>query len=97
MVFLSLVGSALFAIYKEKAKLVLKRLDWGMKRWCILMKLMNQNGCVDMPAGNASTCLVLQVIHNCRAIMTNVMAFDYTWVYSKDDTMAHAHRLMVIS
>ena len=25
------------------------------------------------------------------------MVFDNTWVYSKDDTMAHAHRLVVIS
>ena len=28
---------------------------------------------------------------------TKIMAFDNTWAYSKDDTMAHAHRLVVIS
>ena len=26
-----------------------------------------------------------------------VMAFRYTWVYSKEDTMAHTRRLVVIS
>ena len=30
-------------------------------------------------------------------MMTNGMVFDYTSVYSKDDTMAHAHRLVVTS
>ena len=27
----------------------------------------------------------------------NGMVFRYTWVYSKDDTMAHTRRLVVIS
>ena len=33
----------------------------------------------------------------CRAMMTKGMVFRYTWVYSKEDTMAHTCRLMVIS
>ena len=35
----------------------------------------------------------------CRAINDNtvVLIFRYTWVYSKDDTMAHAHRPVVTS
>ena len=34
---------------------------------------------------------------NCRAIMTKGMVFRYTWVYSKEDTMAHTRRLVVTS
>ena len=45
--------------------------------------------------------ILLEIIsYNCRAIYARVMAFEihvYTWVYSKEDTMAHAHRLVVIS
>ena len=33
----------------------------------------------------------------CRAMKTKGMVFRYTWVYSKKDTMAHTHRLVVIS
>ena len=33
----------------------------------------------------------------CHAMMTKGMVFRYTWVYSKKDTMAHTHRLVVIS
>ena len=36
----------------------------------------------------------------CRAMMTNGMVFKIhvdTWVYSKEDTMAHTRRLVVIS
>ena len=36
----------------------------------------------------------------CRAITIKSMVFEIhvdTWVYSKDDTMAHAHRLVVTS
>ena len=28
---------------------------------------------------------------------TKGMVFEYTWVYSKEDTMAHTRRLVVIS
>ena len=34
---------------------------------------------------------------SCRAMMTKGMVFRYTWVYSKEDTMAHTRRLMVTS
>ena len=34
---------------------------------------------------------------NCRAMMTKGMVFRYTWVYSKEDTMAHTRRLVVTS
>ena len=34
---------------------------------------------------------------NCRAIKTKGMVFRYTWVYSKEDTMAHTYRSMVTS
>ena len=33
----------------------------------------------------------------CRAIKMKGMVFRYTWVYSKEDTMAHTHRLVVTS
>ena len=33
----------------------------------------------------------------CRAIKTKGMVFRYTWVYSKEDTMAHTRRLVVTS
>ena len=33
----------------------------------------------------------------CRAMMTKGMVFRYTWVYSKEDTMAHTRRLVVTS
>ena len=33
----------------------------------------------------------------CRAMKTKGMVFRYTWVYSKEDTMAHTRRLMVTS
>ena len=33
----------------------------------------------------------------CHAMMTKGMVFRYTWVYSKEDTMAHTRRLVVIS
>ena len=33
----------------------------------------------------------------CHAMMTKGMVFRYTWVYSKEDTMAHTHRPMVTS
>ena len=33
----------------------------------------------------------------CRAIKTKGMVFRYTWVYSKEDTMAHTRRPMVTS
>ena len=33
----------------------------------------------------------------CRAIMTKGMVFRYTWVYSKEDTIAHTRRLVVTS
>ena len=33
----------------------------------------------------------------CRAMMTKGMVFRYTWVYSKEDTMAHTYRLVVTS
>ena len=33
----------------------------------------------------------------CRAMKTKGMVFRYTWVYSKEDTMAHTHRLVVTS
>ena len=33
----------------------------------------------------------------CRAINDKGMVFRYTWVYSKEDTMAHTRRPMVIS
>ena len=33
----------------------------------------------------------------CRAMMTKGMVFRYTWVYSKEDTMAHTCRLVVTS
>ena len=34
---------------------------------------------------------------NCRALKTKGMVFRYTWVYSKEDTMAHTRRLVVTS
>ena len=34
--------------------------------------------------------------HKCRA-MKQGMVFRYKWVYSKEDTMAHTHRLVVTS
>ena len=33
----------------------------------------------------------------CQGMMTKGMVFRYTWVYSKEDTMAHTRRLMVTS
>ena len=33
----------------------------------------------------------------CRAMKTKGMMFRYTWVYSKEDTMAHTHRAVVAS
>ena len=33
----------------------------------------------------------------CRAIMIKGMVFRNTWVYSKEDTMAHTRRLVVTS
>ena len=33
----------------------------------------------------------------CRAMITKGMVFRYTWVYSKEDTMAHTCRLVVTS
>ena len=33
----------------------------------------------------------------CHAMKTKGMVFRYTWVYSKEDTMAHTRRLMVTS
>ena len=33
----------------------------------------------------------------CRAMKTKGMVFRYTWVYSKEDTMAHTHRPVVTS
>ena len=33
----------------------------------------------------------------CRAMKTKGMVFRYTWVYSKEDTMAHTCRLVVTS
>ena len=33
----------------------------------------------------------------CRAMITKGVVFRYTWVYSKEDTMAHTCRLMVTS
>ena len=34
---------------------------------------------------------------SCRAIKTKGMVFRYTWVYSKEDTMAHTHGAVVTS
>ena len=34
---------------------------------------------------------------SCRAIKTKGMVFRYTWVYSKEDTMAHTYRAVVTS
>ena len=34
---------------------------------------------------------------NCRAMMTKGMVFRYTWVYSKEDKMAHTYRPVVTS
>ena len=34
---------------------------------------------------------------NCRAMKTKGMVFRYTWVYSKEDTMAHTRRPVVTS
>ena len=34
---------------------------------------------------------------DCRTMNDKGKVFDNKWVYSKDDTMAHAHRLVVIS
>ena len=33
----------------------------------------------------------------CRVMKTKGMVFRYTWVYSKEDTMAHTRRLVVTS
>ena len=33
----------------------------------------------------------------CRMIKTKGMVFRYTWVYSKEDTMAHTYRPMFTS
>ena len=33
----------------------------------------------------------------CRAMKTKGMVFRYTWVYSKEDTMAHTRRPVVTS
>ena len=33
----------------------------------------------------------------CRTMMTKGMVFRYTWVYSKEDTMAHTCRPVVTS
>ena len=33
----------------------------------------------------------------CHAMMTKGMVFRYTWVYSKEDTMAHTRRPVVTS
>ena len=33
----------------------------------------------------------------CRTMRTKGMLFRYTWVYSKEDTMAHTCRLVVTS
>ena len=33
----------------------------------------------------------------CRAMMMKGMVFRYTWVYSREDTMAHTRRLVVTS
>ena len=33
----------------------------------------------------------------CHAIKMQGMVFRYTWVYSKEDTMAHTHRPVVTS
>ena len=33
----------------------------------------------------------------CRVMMTKGMVFRYTWVYSKEDTMAHTRRPVVTS
>ena len=34
---------------------------------------------------------------NCRPIKTKGMVFRYTWIYSKEDTMAHTYRAVVTS
>ena len=39
----------------------------------------------------------LLVVGRCRAIKTKGMVFRYTWVYSKEDTMAHTRRAVVAS
>ena len=39
----------------------------------------------------------LSDIGYCHAIKTKGMVFRYTWVYSKEDTMAHTYRAMVTS
>ena len=36
-------------------------------------------------------------IGNCHTIKMKSMVFRYTWVYSKEDTMAHTYRPMVTS
>ena len=41
--------------------------------------------------------LYSKIAYGCRAMKTKGMVFRYTWVYSKNDTMAHTRRLVVIS
>ena len=42
------------------------------------------------------SCIVAKCII-CRAMKMKGMVFRYTWVYSKEDTMAHTRRPMVTS
>ena len=43
-----------------------------------------------------SVCLVNSLVI-CHVIKTKGMVFRYTWVYSKEDTMAHTYRSVVTS
>ena len=42
-------------------------------------------------------CMYFTVYPFCRVIKTKGMVFRYTWVYSKEDTMAHTRRAVVTS
>ena len=42
-------------------------------------------------------CKTLHRGSTCHAMKTKGMVFRYTWVYSKEDTMAHTCRLVVTS
>ena len=45
---------------------------------------------------NKSKCFLKARVH-CRVMKTKGMVFRYTWVYSKEDTMAHTRMPVVTS
>ena len=89
-------GSLTYDFTKFSQKLHVIEIIWGSK--ILLCRSATEHKNIYLILMTTQTAIEQKnTVIFCRAMKTKSMVFKYTWVYSKEDTMAHTRRAVVTS